>query len=139
MLQLHPYLLFDGTCTEAMRFYERTLGGTLEAMTTVGESPMAGQFPRQRHDRVLHARLAFGGNVLMASDWMAAASYPGMSGFRCMLSFPAAEQARRVFDALAEGGEVQQAMRKTPWAEAFGMVVDRYGVPWQLITTETPK
>jgi PhnB protein len=131
MLQLDAYLMFDGTCAEAMRFYQRILGGKLEMMTHA-ESPMAGQKPSDMADRIMHARLTLDGRLLMASDWMAGQPYPGMHGFSLSLMYPTPDEARRTFDRLAEGGQVTMPMQKTFWAEAFGMLTDRFGTPWMV-------
>ena len=67
-MKLNPYLTFNGQCEAAFRFYERCLGGTIEAMQTFGESPMAAATPAEWHNRILHARLPAGGTALMCSD-----------------------------------------------------------------------
>ena len=131
MHQLNTYMFFDGNCADAMRFYERTLGGKLSLMTHA-ESPMAAQTPPGSADRIMHARLDFDGGMLMASDWMAGQPYGGMKGFSLSLIYPTAAEARRMFDTLAQGGQVTMPMDKTFWAEAFGMLVDRFGTPWMV-------
>ncbi len=137
MRQLHAYLTFDGNCADAMRFYERTLGGTLELMT-FGQSPMATQAPPGSADRVMHSRLSFDGNTLMASDSMPGQPHQGMHGFSLSLSFESVAAAKAAYDALAEGGRVTMPLEKTFWAEAFGMLLDRFGVPW-MINHEAPR
>ena len=132
MSQLNAYLFFDGTCADAMRFYERTLGGKLEMMMTHAESPMADKTPPGSADRIMHARVAVDGGTLMASDSMAGQPYAGMKGFSLSLIYPTVADAKRVFNALAAGGSVTMPMEKTFWAEAFGMLVDRFGTPWMI-------
>lgn len=134
MTRLFAYMLFDGDCASAMKFYQRVFAGEMEAMTTVGESPMASQFPPASAHRIIHASLKFDGNTLMGSDWMAAAPYPGINGTRFTLGCKSVAEAARLFQALAEAGEIQMQLQRTSWAEAFGMLVDRYGVPWQVMT-----
>jgi PhnB protein len=130
MAQFEPYLFFDGTCAEAMRFYERTLGGKLDLMKA-GDSPEACDMTPDAADKILHARLALGDRAVMASDWMGGGQpYEGMKGFSLALAYPAVDEAQRVFDALAEGGQVIMPMGKTFWVESFGMLVDRFGTPW---------
>ena len=131
MHQLNTYLFFDGNCADAMRFYERTLGGKLSLMTHA-ESPMAAETPPGSANRILHARLDFDGGMLMASDSMVGQPYEGMKGFSLSLIYPTAAEARRMFDTLAQGGQVTMPMDKTFWAEAFGMLVDRFGTPWMV-------
>jgi PhnB protein len=132
MPQLDAYLTFDGNCADAMRFYERTLGGKLEMLMTHAESPMAAQTPRGSADRIMHARLVIDGRILMASDSMVGHPYEGMKGFSLSLVYPTVTDAQRAFDALAEGGRVNMPLQKTFWAEAFGMLVDRFGTPWMV-------
>ena len=132
MPTLDAYLTFDGTCAEAMRFYERTLGGKMEMMMTMGESPMAGDAPPGSADRIMHARLVVDGHALMASDTMAGQPFEGMKGFSLSLNYPSPAEGRRIFAALAEGGQVTMPFQKTFWAEGFGMLVDRYGTPWMV-------
>jgi PhnB protein len=131
MLQLDNYLFFDGNCADAMRFYERTLGGKLQLMTH-GDSPMAAQTPPGSANRIMHARLEFDGRLLMASDSMVGQPYEGMKGFSLSLIYPTVAEAQRIFAALADGGQVTMPIAKTFWAEAFGMLVDRFGTPWMV-------
>jgi PhnB protein len=128
--RIDAYLTFDGTCAEAMRFYERILGGRLETLMTLGETPMADQAPPGRGDRILHARLVVDGRDLMASDCPAGQLYTGLHGFALALNYSDLAEARRVFDALSEGGRVNMPLQKVFWADAFGMLVDRFGTPW---------
>jgi PhnB protein len=131
MPQLDAYLFFDGTCAEAMRFYEKTLGGKLTLMTNA-QSPVADKMPAGSGDRILHARLELGGPTLMASDWPADRPYESMKGFSLSVSYPTVPEAKRVFDSLASGGRVTMPFEKTFWAETFGMVVDRFGTSWMV-------
>src|SRR5260370_17688340 len=96
------YLFFNGDCADAMRFYERTLGGKLEVMMTHAESPMAAQTPPGSADRILHARLVIDGRMLMASDAMVGQPYQGMNGFSLPLAYPNVPDPKRAFDALAK-------------------------------------
>jgi len=130
MQQINAYLFFDGTCADAMRFYERVLGGKIVMMMTHAESPVANQAPLGNADRILHATLKLGDNMLLASDAMAGQPYEGMKGFSVSFGCPTAAEAKRVYDLLADGGRVTMPMDKTFWAEAFGMLVDKFGTPW---------
>ena len=131
MPTLDAYVFFNGNCAEAMRFYERTLGGKLDMMTHA-QSPIADQVPPGSADRIMHARLTIDGRNLMASDSMVGQPYGGMKGFSLALAYPTAAEAKRVFDALADGGQVTMPLQKTFWAEAFGMLTDRFGTPWMI-------
>ena len=130
MNALEPYLYFDGTCAEAMRFYERVLGGKLETLMTHAESPMAEQSAPENAHRVLHATLSWQGRRLMAADIFAGERYQGMKGFSLSLGFATVAEGKGVFDALAAGGQITMPLEKTFWAEGFGMLVDRFGTPW---------
>jgi PhnB protein len=138
MPQLDAYLIFDGNCADAMRFYERTLGGKLEVLMTHAESPVAAQTPPGSADRIMHARLALGDRILMGSDAPLGQPVGGMKGFSLSLICPTAAEAKRLFEALADGGKVTMPLQKTFWAEAFGMLVDRFGTPWMVNGAMTP-
>lgn len=129
---LDSYLFFSGNCAQAMRFYERTLGGRTEFTMTYGQSPEPGQCPAGAEDLVMHTSLKLGDRTLMASDVPPSMGPKPMAGFSLSLGYDSPEEARRIFDALAQGGTVQMAMTKTFWAEAFGMLVDQFGTPWMI-------
>ena len=131
MTQLDSYLFFDGQCAEAMRFYERVLGAKLEMMMTYAEAPTPHMCPANSGDRVMHARLAVDGRLLMASD-VPAGQPNQMQGFSLSLIYATAGEARRIFDALGNGGKVTMPMTGTFWADAYGMLTDRFGTPWMV-------
>jgi PhnB protein len=129
---IESYLTFNGNCAEAMRFYERTLGGKIEMMMTHAESPMAAQAPAADKNRIMHARMRLGDQALMASDALSTHEYKGMHGFSLSLGYDTAAEGKRVFDALAAGGKIEMPLQETFWADAFGMLVDRFGTPWMV-------
>jgi PhnB protein len=134
MPQLNAYLAFDGNCAEAMRFYERALGGKIDKMMTGAQSPMAEQMPPGSAERIMHAELRLQDGVLMAADTMHCGDdsppYEGIKGVSLALSFASPAEAAAAFDKLAEGGKVTMPLEKTFWAETFGMLTDRFGVQW---------
>lgn len=130
MPQLNAYLSFDGTCAEAMRFYERTLGGKLTVMMANKDTPIASECPPGSGDRIMHARLVHPDFTLMAGDSMPGQPFDGMKGITMTLSYPTVQEAKRVFAALSDGGQVTMDLMPAFWAEIFGMVTDRYGTPW---------
>jgi PhnB protein len=130
--KLDPYLNFDGNCAEAFKFYEKALGAKIEAVMTFANSPMAGQIPPSHADKVMHAKLLLDGQVLMGSDAVPGHPYEGVKGCSLSLNYPTASAAQKAFAALAEGGKVAMPIDKTFWAAAFGMLTDRFGVPWMV-------
>ena len=133
MPDVNAYLFFNGNCAEAIRFYEKTLGGK-SRLLTYAESPVKEQVvPGHDSDKIMHARLELdGGGVLMASDTPSAEPTPGMNGFRIAIEYKTLPEAKRVFDALAKGGSVFLPFAKTFWSAGFGMVTDSVmmrGVP----------
>lgn len=130
MSPINAYLTFDGNAAEAMRFYEKTLRGTMQMMMTVGEAPGTEQMPADAKKRIMHASLVYGDGILMASDTMPGQPFDGMKGFGVALTLDTVAEARRIFDAFADGGSIGMPFEKTFWVEAFGMVTDRFGTPW---------
>lgn len=130
MPQLHAYLSFDGNCAEAMKFYAEVLNAKLEALMTYAEVPGSADLPAGDTQRIMHAYLVHPEFALMAGDTMPGAPYQGVNGVMLTLTYATAAEGRRVFDALAAGGKITMPLGETFWADTFGMVVDRYGVPW---------
>ena len=130
-MQLNPYLSFNGQCEGAFKFYEKVLGGKIEAMMPYEGSPMAQQAPRERLSKIMHARLRIGDETLMGSD-SPPDRYEPMQGFSVTLGTDDPHEAERVFHALSENGTVQMPIQKTFWAVRFGMLVDQFGTPWMI-------
>jgi PhnB protein len=131
-MSLYPYLFFSGTAREAMTTYQRVLGGELEIMAFSelpdGEDPGMEMAP----DAVMHAALTLpDGALIMGSD-DPTGDGAGVKGVALHLEYDDQDQVRRVFDALAEGGEVQMPLEPVFWSPLFGACVDRFGVSWML-------
>lgn len=129
MPQLNAYLSFDGRCAEAMRFYAQALDARIETLLTVRDSPMAADSPPEVQDQVMHAYLVGPGFSLMAGDAMGM-PWQGVHGVAMTLNYDTVDEATRRFAALAEGGTVTMPLAESFWAQTFGMLTDRFGVPW---------
>ena len=135
-MQLNPYLTFNGQCEAAFKFYEKCLGGKIEAMLTHTGTPMENHVPSEWRNKILHARLTVGDQALMGSD-APPDRYEEMKGFSVTLGIDDPGDAERVFHALSENGTVRMPIQKTFWAARFGMLVDQFGTPW-MINCEQP-
>jgi PhnB protein len=131
-MQINPYLFFDGDCREALEFYAAVLNGRIEAMLTYRETPGGPNVGEDWRDKILHARLAIGDSIILASDSPPSFGPVKPSGFYVSLSLPTTEEGERAFNALAEGGEVRMPFAQTFWARGFGMLVDRFQTPWMI-------
>lgn len=136
-MQLNPYLIFNGQCAAAFKFYEQVLDGKIAMMMTHGDSPMAEQAPPESRDKIIHARMVVGDKVLMGSD-CPDGHYQTPQGFSVTLGIEEPAEAERVFKALSEKGTVQMPIQETFWALRFGMLVDQYGTPWMINCEKTP-
>lgn len=130
-MQISPYLQFNGQCAEAFKFYEQCLEGKLEGMMTYGESPMAEQTPAEWRGKIMHAALRLDGQILMGAD-SPPGQYQSPQGFSVTVTVEQTAQAERMFPALAQGGKITMPLQETFWALRFGMLVDRYGIPWMI-------
>jgi PhnB protein len=135
-MQMTPHLGFNGQCEAAFKFYEQVLGGKLLMMMKYGDSPMAAQTAPEFRDKVMHARLAVGEQLLMGAD-APPQMYEPMKGIAVTLSVNTPAEADRIFGSLAQDGTVRMPIQETFWAHRFGMVTDRFGTPW-LINCERP-
>ncbi|HET7300834.1 MAG TPA: VOC family protein [Oleiagrimonas sp.] len=134
-MNINPYLFFDGNCREAFEFYARCLGVEVKAMLSMSDGPGSEQVPADKRDLIMHACIAVGDDLLMASDWgcgMDSPPFEAPRGFSVSLNVDSVAEAERVYTALAEGGRANMPLDKTFFAERFGMLTDRFGVPWMV-------
>lgn len=131
-MQLNPYLLFNGNCEEAFKFYERALGGKIENIHRYSGMPKegAGHIPPNWENKIMHVHLSADGQALLGSDAPEGKDKP--AGFSVSLSLDDIARAEKIFRALAENGTVKMEFQKTFWAERFGMVTDKFGIPWMI-------
>jgi PhnB protein len=130
-MAFHPYLFFGGDAAAAFTRYQEVFGGEL---TLLRMADVPGDTPPGQEDVVIHAALVVSDDLyLMGSDDPTTERFGPVQGMRC--SYDAADEvdARRVFDALAEGGEVTQALEPSFFSVAFGMCTDRFGTPWMVV------
>lgn len=134
---MEAYLTFNGNAADALAFYAECLGGKVIFSMTFGASPMAGDVPEEAHDKIMHATLEARGHTLMAADALPGDPVEGYKGFALSIKSNDAKEGEKIFNALAAGGTVTMPFAPTFWAAGFGMVVDKFGVPW-MVNCERP-
>jgi len=130
---VQPYLFFGGRCEEALAFYKSAVGAVVELLMHHKDSPEApppGMLPAGYENKVMHVTFRIGGTTLMASDGCGESG--GFSGFSLSLALATEDEAKRCFNALAEGGQVTMPLAKTFWSPCFGMLTDRFGLGWMI-------
>jgi PhnB protein len=135
-MQLNPYLLFNGQCAAAFKFYENCLGGKIEVMMPHAGTPAESQVPANWRDKIIHARILVGDKVLMGSD-APPDRYEAPKGFSISLEVNSPADAERIFKALSAKGTVNMPLQKTFFAESFAMVVDQFGIPWMILSQQS--
>jgi PhnB protein len=133
-MQVEAYLTFGGNAEEALKFYEKALGGRIVEVHRYAGSPMDNaQLPAAYKDKVMHAKFEAGTTRFMVSDGMPGQPAPTYSGFSMSVNIPKdAARGKQVFEALAAGGKVTMPFSKQFWGATFGMLTDKYGVPWMV-------
>ncbi|MEK8080460.1 VOC family protein [Pseudomonas sp. XK-1] len=130
-MKIHAYLMFDGQCEAAFNYYAQCLGGTLEMMR-YADSPEEMEVPAEYQQRIMHACLKVGDQLLMASDSLPMHPYEGIKGCSISLQVGNVPEAERLYAALSAGGSVQMELQQTFWATLFAMFTDRFGVSWMI-------
>ncbi|MEW5976018.1 MAG: VOC family protein [Acidobacteriota bacterium] len=136
-MRFNPYLVFRGECEEAFKFYQKCLGGRIEAMIPHGETPAASHVPPNWQSKIIHASLILGDQVLMGSDALPD-HYEEPRGFSVAVQIKEPAEAERVFRDLSENGTVRMPIQQTFWSVRFGMLVDRFGIPWMVNCEQAP-
>jgi PhnB protein len=137
-MNVEPYLFFEGRCEEAIEFYRRALGAEVTALMRYKDSPEPpppGKVPPGSDNKVMHANFRVGNTTVMASDGLCSGK-PSFQGFSLSINAASDAEAERLFAALADGGQVQMPLAKTFFSSRFGMVADRFGVPWMVIVAK---
>lgn len=133
-MQIQPYLFFEGRTEEAIEFYKKVLGAKVEMLMRFKESPEkpSAECMPANENMIMHSSFRIGHTVVMASDGMGSGK-PNFHGFSLSVTAKDEAEAKKLFDGLSEGGQVQQPLIKTFFSPAFGMVADKFGVGWMVI------
>jgi PhnB protein len=129
---IQPYLFFNGRCEEALDFYRKALNAKVTVVMRYKDSPNPIEVPGFEN-KVMHANFSIGETQLMASDGRGEEEL-SFEGFALTLNVDTVEEANGLFASLSEGGQVQMPLAETFYSPRFGMVVDRFGVLWMIIT-----
>jgi PhnB protein len=135
-MAFHPYLFFGGNCREAFTRYQEIFGGEL-VLLPMKDTPSDEAVPAALADLIIHAALRSEGQLLMGSDDPTTDTFGPVQGMMVNYDVSGVDEAKRVFEALTDGGEVTQPIGETFWSPAFGMCVDRFGTPW-MVSAEAP-
>ena len=130
-----PYIAFKGNCRQAIEFYRQALGADVLFTQTVGESPMSNMGPAEN---IMHCTIKVGDSTIMMCDDPRPEAPAGGGNISLALGLNDPKRARELFDNLAAGGNIIMPLAKTYWAEAFGMVKDKFGIKW-IVNCEAPK
>jgi PhnB protein len=135
MLGVSPYIAFKGNCRGAIEFYKSALEGEVLFTQTVGESPMSNMGPAEN---IMHCTIKVGGSTIMMCDDPRPDAVASGGNISLAIGLNDPERAKQIFANLAKDGSVIMPLEKTYWAEAFGMVTDKFGVKW-MINCDGPK
>ncbi len=131
-MRLNTYLSFDGNCREALEFYAAHVGGKITAMMTYGEMPGCEQMPAQTKTAIMHGCLDLGAVSIMGTDGSPGHEHENVRGAHLVLDVPTPAEAERLYAVLVEGGTVCMPIGPTFWAQRYGILIDRFGVPWMI-------
>ncbi|MBI3702998.1 MAG: VOC family protein [Rhizobiales bacterium] len=131
-MQIQPYLFFEGRADEAIAFYRKAVGATVEMAMRFKDAPDQSMISPGSAEKVMHAAIKIGDAAVLLSDGRNSGK-PNFQGFSLTIYAKDAPEADRLFNALAEGGEVRMPLDKTFFSPRFGMLADKFGVGWMII------
>ncbi len=134
-MQVQSYLMFNGRTEEALEFYKKAIGAKVEMMMRFKEAP-EGQCAPGAENKIMHSSFKVGDTVLMASDGMTQSAPLEFKGISLTLNPKTEAECERLFNALAEGGQVFQPLIKTFFSPKFGVVADKFGVNWMVLVDQ---
>lgn len=137
-MKVQAYLTFAGRCEEALEFYKTHAGAEVVGLMRWSDSPEPEmKAPPGRENKIMHAAFKIGETTLMADDGMGVQDNAEFKGMSLALSAATDADTQRLFDALGDSGSVQMPLTKTFWTSSFGMLTDKFGVPWMVMTEST--
>lgn len=138
-LQLTPYILMNGEAKKAIEYYREALGAEVIFQQTIGEGQEdeAAKFHEHELDFVAHAVLKIGETTIMIADIIP--ELPFQNGNQLSICVTASEvsEAKRLYEKLREQGKVVIELEKTYFSPAYGMVIDPFGVTFQIFAART--
>jgi PhnB protein len=135
-MQVQPYLSFDGRCEEAIEFYKAGLGAQVVMLVRFKDhpEPKPPGMLKETENKIMHAAVRIGDSTVFVSDGRCQGQAK-FSGISMSLTTSTDDEARRSFDALADGGTVNMPLAQTFFSSSFGTVTDRFGVSWMVLVT----
>lgn len=134
MATINPYLNFMGNTEEAFNFYKTVFGGEFKMLQRFKDTPEAGRVPADEQDKIMHVALPVGGNMLMGTDALESMGHTVTAGSNMSVSIDTESEAEasRLFNGLSAGGQVSVPLSKMFWGAYFGMLTDKFGIPWMV-------
>ena len=132
-MQVEPYLNFDGRCEEALEFYKKALGAKVDMLMRFKDAPDQSMITPGNADKVMHSQVHIGDTAVLMSDGRCTGK-TNFHGIALAISVNSEAEAEKTFAALADGGQVQMPLGKTFFSPRFGMLADKFGVGWMIVT-----
>jgi PhnB protein len=134
-MHVQPYLDFNGRCDEALEFYKKAIGAKVGMLMRFKDAPDKSMITPGSENKVMHSQFQVGDTIVMASDGRNSGK-PNFQGIMLSISANTEAEADKIFNGLAEGGQVQMPLGKTFFAPRFGIVADKFGVGWMVIVPQ---
>jgi PhnB protein len=136
-MKVSPQLAFSGQCRQAFEYYAEVLGGKITVMNTFGgnDAALPPGSTAAAPDQIRFAELQIGQHAILGND-VPQNEYRPMRGFHISLHVETVREARRIFEALSEGGEIETPLSEVAWSSAFGICTDRFGTPWLILSLD---
>ncbi|SMG53793.1 VOC family protein [Paraburkholderia susongensis] len=133
-MEIQPYLLFNGRCEEAIAFYRSALGAQELMKLRAKDVPPdpAHPVPPEHADKIMHATLVIGKTHVLMSDGDSQSGNTVHAGFSLSVTVDDQASGEKYFNALSQGGQITMPFQQTFWTTGFGMLTDKFGVPWMV-------
>ena len=131
-MQVQPYLNFDGRCEEALEFYKKAIGAKVGMLMRFKDAPDESMITPGNANKVMHSQVQVGDSTVLMSDGRCTGK-PNFHGVALTISAKTEAEVERIFNGLAEGGQVQMPLGKTFFSPRFGMLADKFGVGWMVL------
>ena len=127
------FVNFNGNCREAVEYYAEIFETKKPEFMTYGEFPADPNFIISEESKklIMYTPLDIDGSNVMFSDTLPGMKFLEGNNINLTVSNKDIDEIKKLFNKLKVEGTVEMELQETFWSKCYGMLIDKFGIPWQ--------